>query len=97
MWRCHVYCLMTNHYHLVVEAKVRLLSSGIQQLSGRHAQRFNERHDRYGHLFAGRFSSFVIDTEGHFAAACQYVLENPVRAGLCSRPEDWPWSGSLGD
>jgi putative transposase len=86
---------MTNHYHLVVETKLRLLSSGVQQLSGRHAQRFNERHARYGHLFAGRFSSFVIDTDDHFAAACQYVLENPVRAGLCSRPEDWPWSGSL--
>ena len=58
-WSVYAFCLMTNHYHLVVEATQPRLSSGMQYLSGRYAQRFNVRHGRTGHLFGGRFTSQV--------------------------------------
>jgi putative transposase len=96
-WNCHAYCLMTNHYHLVVETKIADLSAGMHRLNGIHAQQFNARQERTGHVFEGRFSSRLVDGEGHLEDACEYVLENPVRAGLCKRAEDWPWSGRAGD
>ena len=92
-WRCHAFCLMTNHYHLIVETSRADLSDGLQRLNGRYAQEFNVRYSRSGHLFGGRFASWLIEEEDHLHAASEYVLGNPVRAGLCSRPEEWRWSG----
>jgi putative transposase len=92
-WRCHAYCLMSTHYHLVLESARLPLSLGMHHLNGAHARRFNRRHDRHGHLFAGRFSAYVIQDESYLEAACRYVLENPVRAGLSPTVEAWPWSG----
>ena len=92
-WTCHAFCLMTNHYHLIVETEQPKLSRGMQVVNGRYAQLFNQRHGRDGHLFRSRYSVYVIDREKHFEASCLYVLENPVRAGLCETPSDWPWSG----
>jgi REP element-mobilizing transposase RayT len=66
----------------------------MQWLNGVYAQRFNRRHARYGHLFAGRYGSRVIEGEEYLERACAYVLLNPVRAGLCGQAADWPWSGS---
>jgi REP-associated tyrosine transposase len=91
-WTCHVYCLMTNHYHLVIEAERGAMSSGMHHLNGIHAQAFNRRHGRDGHLFASRFSAYSIESEGYLEATCRYVLNNPVRAGLCADPSDWRWS-----
>jgi putative transposase len=91
-WRCHAFCLMGTHYHLVVEAPRIHLSHGLHRLNGVYAQVFNRRHSRTGHLFGDRFHAWVVDDDQHFAATCRYVLENPVRAGLCARPSDWPWS-----
>lgn len=93
-WDCHAFCLMPNHHHLIVETHQDLLSVGLRQLNGRYAQAFNERHERTGHLFGDRFAAFVIRDEEHLRAAAEYVLQNPVRAGLCRRAGDWPWSGS---
>lgn len=93
-WRLHVATLMDNHVHLVVETRRGRLSRGMHRLAGIYAQRFNRRYDRVGHLFQGRFSAFVIQDEEHFLNACAYVLGNPVRAGLCGRAEEWPWSWS---
>jgi putative transposase len=87
---------MDNHYHLVVECTRVTLSAGVQRLSGIHAERINARHARTGHLFGERFGARVIDTEERLANTVAYVLANPVRAGLCEKPEDWPWSGSRG-
>jgi REP element-mobilizing transposase RayT len=84
---------MTTHYHLIVETDHASLSQGMRRLNGGYAQTFNERHDRRGHLFGDRYSVYAIDREDHFEKSCLYVLENPVRAGLCERPSDWPWSG----
>ena len=96
-WTLHAYCLLPNHYHLIVEAKQRDLSIGMQRLNGRYAQRFNQRYDRAGHVFQNRFGSYVIETEEHFARALAYVAANPVEAGLCKRIEDWPWGAGLRD
>ena len=93
-WDCHAFCLMPNHHHLIVETYIDLVSVGLRLLNGRYAQAFNERHDRSGHLFGDRFAAFVIRNEEHLRAAAEYVLQNPVRAGLCSRSDDWPWSGA---
>ena len=93
-WVLYAFCLMGNHYHVVLEATCGALSDGVQQLNGTYAQLFNRRYGRWGHLFGARFGSRVIETEAYLYEACRYVLENPVRAGLCERAEDWPWSGS---
>jgi REP element-mobilizing transposase RayT len=94
-WRCHAYCLMGNHYHLVVEGRLADLSAGAHRLNGGHARRFNERHERVGHLFQERFHARVLRDDEHLAAACTYVLDNPVRAGLSLTADAWRWGGRL--
>ena len=91
-WTLHALCLMTTHYHLVLHSTQPELSRGLQRLLGRYAQSFNERHNRFGPLFAGRFSARSIDSEDYLYAACRYVVENPVRAGICDSVGDWPWA-----
>jgi REP element-mobilizing transposase RayT len=93
-WVVHVFCLMTNHYHLVVESLRDELSEGFHRLNGVYAQTFNRRHGRKGHLWGDRFWSGLIESDAELDATCRYVLDNPVRAGLCERPADWAWSGS---
>ena len=93
-WSCEAFCLMGTHYHVLVDASRSALSRGFHGLNGRYAQGFNRRHRRSGHLFGARFSCWVVGTEDHLRTACRYVLLNPVRAGLCARPEDWPWSAA---
>lgn len=88
-----VHCLMGTHYHLLVQARREDLSSGMHRLNGIYAQRFNERHGRTGHLFQSRFSASVIASDAHLENAYRYVVENPVRAGLCAVPDEWPWTG----
>jgi REP element-mobilizing transposase RayT len=92
-WLVHAFCLMTNHYHLVVETLRDELSDGCHRLNGVYAQTFNRRHKRKGHLWGDRFWSGPIDSDEQFEETCAYVLNNPVRAGLCNEPADWPWSG----
>jgi putative transposase len=91
-WLCHAYCLMTTHYHLVVETPLANLPAGMQRLNGGHASRFNERHGLTGHVFGSRYRSILIEDARYLLAVCRYVVLNPVRAGICDRPEDWPWS-----
>ena len=92
-WHLLAYCLMPNHFHLVVACALERLSDGMHFLNFRYAQRFNERHDRIGHLFQDRFGARAVEGDEHFENVCEYVLNNPVRAGLCKYPSDWPWSG----
>jgi REP element-mobilizing transposase RayT len=91
-WQCHAYCLMTNHYHLVVETVDGNLSKGMRQLNGVFTQASNRRHGRVGHLFQGRFKAILVDKEGYLLELSRYVVLNPVRAGMVVMPEDWPWS-----
>jgi putative transposase len=92
-WDCHAFCLMPNHYHAILDTDLVRLSRGVHRLNGVFAQTFNERHARSGHLFGDRFAAFAIRDEDHLRNATEYVLWNPIRAGLCTQPEEWPWSG----
>ena len=96
-WTLHAYCLLPNHYHLIVGTSRLDLSTGMQRLNGRYAQRFNERYERVEHVFQNRFKSYVIESEEHFERALAYVGENPVEAGLCERSDDWPWRAGPSD
>jgi REP element-mobilizing transposase RayT len=91
-WKCHAYCLMGNHVHLLVELTEENLSEGMQWLLGRYAQDFNWRHGFDGHLFQGRFKSQTVDTTWHLLELARYIVNNPVRARLCRKAADWPWS-----
>ena len=91
-WRCLAYCLMNNHVHLIIEAPRGNLGRGIQLLHGRYAQRFNQRHDRTGHLFESRYGANRVTSDEQLWTTVSYVALNPVAAGLCARPEEWPWS-----
>jgi putative transposase len=92
-WTYDVYTLMSNHFHLVMPSSLAALSRGMHWLMGTYAQRINRRHNRTGHLFERRFSAWVVRDEDHWLETCRYVLENPVKAGLCASPLEWPWSG----
>jgi putative transposase len=91
-WRIFAWCLMPNHYHLVMETMRPTLSRGMQRLNGTYAQYFNGRHGRVGHVFQARFKSFVVDRERYLATLLRYVELNPCRAGLVKSPVEWPWS-----
>ena len=90
--RCHAYCLMTTHYHLLLEGTVASLSLALHRLNGLYAQRFNRRHALKGHLFEDRFYATAIESDGHLLEVCRYLALNPVRAGLCATPAAWRWS-----
>lgn len=92
MFQLHAYCLLGNHYHLLLETPVGRLSCGMHRLNGQYAQRFNRRHARSGHLFEGRFKAILIERELHLLELHRYIVLNPVRAGIVNRPEDWRWS-----
>jgi putative transposase len=91
-WICHTYCLMTNHFHLLIETPQANLSAGMQCLNGEHARWFNWRYGLKGHLFAGRFWSETVDDDAYFAEVVRYIALNPVRAGLATCAEEWQWS-----
>lgn len=91
-WILPSYALMTNHFHLVTELTSESLSRGMQWLNGTYSQAFNRRHQRVGHLFQGRYQSFLIEKEAYYLEVLRYVVLNPVRAGIVARPEDYVWS-----
>jgi putative transposase len=91
-WTVHAYCLMPNHYHLVLELNGPALSGGLQRLNGVYAQTFNRLHRFVGHLFQGRFHSVLVETDPYLLELARYLPLNPVRARLCDDPVDWPWS-----
>jgi putative transposase len=91
-WLCHAYCLMSNHYHLLVETVEPTLSRGMRQLNGVYTQGFNRRHQRVGHLFQGRFKAILVEREAYLLELCRYVVLNPVRAKLVRAAKDWRWS-----
>jgi REP element-mobilizing transposase RayT len=90
-WVLHAFCLMPNHYHLIVEAAQQELSRGMHRLNGGYARGFNERYETSGHVFERRFWSWAIESDEHFERPLRYVGNNPVEAGLCTRVAEWPW------
>ena len=91
-WLCHAYCLMSNHYHLMIETPDGNLSIGMRQLNGVYTQARNKRRHKTGHLFEGRYKAILIQKESHLLEVCRYVVLNPVRAGMVAEPEAWAWS-----
>ena len=91
-WLCHAYCLMENHYHLLIETPEGNLSRGMRHLNGVYTQRVNRRHDQVGHLFQGRFKGILVEQESYLLKLCRYIVLNPVRINLASDPADYSWS-----
>ena len=91
-WLCHTYCLMPNHFHLLVGTTEPNISEGAQWLKGRYAQWFNKRSGQTGHLFEGRFYGKLVESDAEFLELVRYMLNNPVRAGLSVDPGGWKWS-----
>jgi putative transposase len=91
-WICHAYCLMANHYHLLVETPKANLSIGMRQLNGIFTQSFNRRHKRVGHLFQGRFKAVLVEKESYLLELCRYVVLNPVRVKGGTKTAAWKWS-----
>jgi len=91
-WLCHAYCLMTNHYHLLIETTHANLSRGMRHLNGVYTQWCNRHNKRTGHIFQGRFKSILVEKESHLLELARYVVLNPVRAKMVRSPRDWRWS-----
>lgn len=91
-WLCHAWCLMDNHYHLMIQTPDGNLSKGMRQLNGVCTQSSNRRHRRVGHLFQGRFKAILVDSDAYLLELTRYVVLNPVRAGMVKKPGDWAWS-----
>ena len=91
-WVCHAYCLMSNHYHLLIETPDANLSKGMRQLNGVYTQAFNRRHERVGHVLQGRFKSILVEKESHLLELARYVVLNPVRANMVGYARQWKWS-----
>jgi len=91
-WLCHTYCLMDNHYHLLIETPDANLSRGMRQLNGVYTQAYNRRHKRPGHIFQGRYKAILVQKENYLLELCRYVELNPVRAKMVKKPEDWKWN-----
>lgn len=91
-WHCLAYCLMGTHLHLLVETPDANFGDGMRWLHGHYGSGFNRQHQRRGHLFQGRYHDEPVLTESHYMNAVRYITANPVDAGLCRHPDDWPWS-----
>lgn len=91
-WLCHAYCLMGNHYHLLIETPDGNLSAGMRQLNGVYTQTFNRRHARVGHLLQGRYKAILVDRDSYLLELSRYIVLNPVRAKMVKHPKDYAGS-----
>lgn len=94
-WVCYAYCLMGNHYHLLVQTLDANLSKGMRQLNGVYTQAYNRRHQKTGHLFQGRYKSILVDEDNYLLELSRYIVLNPVKAGMVKRVDQWKWSSYL--
>lgn len=89
---CLAYCLLWNHYHLLLVPHQHPVSRVMQHVNSAYCQGFNRRHERVGHVLQGRFGCRLVDDDSYLLAALRYIAMNPVEAGQVERPEDWRWS-----
>lgn len=92
IWVCHGYCLMDNHYHLIIETPLGNISEGMRQLNGVYTQYFNQKYKTVGHIFQGRFKGILIEKDEHLLEVIRYVVLNPVRAKKCKSVSEYKWS-----
>jgi putative transposase len=95
-WVCHAYCLMNNHYHLLIETPESNLSLGMRDLNGIYTQAYNKRHGTTGHVYEGRYKAFIIESEQYLLEVARYIVLNPVRAKMVQLPGEWRWSSYIG-
>ena len=95
-WLCHAYCLMGNHYHLLLETPDPNLSLGMRMLNGVYTQAYNRIHGKTGHIFQGRYKAVLIEKDAHLLELCRYIVLNPVAAGMVTGPAQCPWSSYRG-
>ncbi|KPK87063.1 addiction module toxin RelE [bacterium SM23_31] len=88
----HAYCMMSNHYHLLLETPDGNLSRGMRHLNGVYTQIFNIRHNRVGHVLQGRYKAILVDKDSYLLELARYIVLNPVRAGIVKNPGNWKWS-----
>jgi REP element-mobilizing transposase RayT len=91
-WDCFIYCLLGNHYHLVLRIRDATLAAGMQYLNSRHAEGYNHRYGRQGCTVGARYFSELLKSPSHALEVSRYIPLNPVRAGLSRTPEEWLWS-----
>ncbi|MCJ7745954.1 MAG: transposase [Actinobacteria bacterium] len=91
-WICFAYCLMNNHYHLLIETPNANLSEGMRNLNSAYSQGFNKKHDLVGHVMQGRYKSPLVKNDNHMLELTRYIVLNPVRSGLAREPGQWRWS-----
>ncbi len=91
-WLIHAYCLMDNHYHLLVETPDGNLSKGMRQLNGVYTQITNRYHGKVGHVFQGRYKAVLVQKESYLLELARYIVLNPVRARMVREVKEWPWS-----
>ncbi len=91
-WRVWAWCLMDNHFHLLVETVKPTLSRGMREVNGIYTQGFNRRHGRVGHVLQGRYKAILVDKDAYQLEVSRYVVLNPVRAKLVGGAGDWTWS-----
>ena len=87
-WLCHAYCLMGNHYHIIIETPNANLSKGMRQLNGMYTQRFNHKHGKVGHVFQGRYKAILVEKQAYLLELARYIVLNPVRAGMVRTAKD---------
>ena len=91
-WVIHAYCLMTNHYHLIIETPEANLSKGMRYLNGVYTQKFNRKYRRVGHLYQGRYKAILVEKDNYLLELSRYVVLNPVRAKMVGVASEWQWS-----
>ena len=91
-WQVHAYCLMDNHYHVLLETAEGNLSKGMRHLNGVYTQYFNRQHNRVGHVFQGRFKAILVEKEAYLLELSRYVVLNPIRARMIKDMDQWEWS-----
>lgn len=91
-WVIHAYCLMNNHYHLLIETPDGNLAKGMRQLNGVYTQRFNRVHNRVGHVFQGRYKAILVQKDAYLLELSRYIVLNPIRSRMVRTARDWPWS-----
>lgn len=93
---CLAFCLMTTHYHLILNVEDNALAPAMKRLNWHYARAVNARIGGRGHVVGGRYFSTQVSDTDHLLTAFKYVVRNPVEAGMCRAPEDWQWSSYPG-